>query len=221
MTLSVPCTHRPEIDLSRGEPPRAPSASLQLQVALKDILEARVSGEDSSLARNRATEVVERFTRGYLRRRHPSKSDAEIDDVAQEVLMKVWKGITSYDPTKPAGAWVGAIASRTTVDLWRRAGRGRVVHMVTSTEDDDARDMCHMVDMREVDPVLGAIRQEAHERVRAAVDALSRPLREAITLRLEGLSYPEIAITLKIPEGTLKSRMHASMRELEEKLADH
>jgi RNA polymerase sigma-70 factor, ECF subfamily len=57
--------------------------------------------------------------------------------------------------------------------------------------------------------------------VRAAIAALSPMLRETLELRLrDELSYEEIAHVMQIPLGTVRSRLHAAMRELREKLKD-
>ena len=63
-------------------------------------------------------------------------------------------------------------------------------------------------------PFDRAVKGERHERLHAALDRLSPTLRESLVLRLEGLSYAELAAALEIPIGTVKSRMAAAMTQL-------
>ena len=219
-----PTAHR-TADLSSARPPRVPDASVKLEVALEEILAAKVSGDDSGLAASGAVELVGRFTRAYLRRRDPTKGASDIDDISQEVLLKVWRYIESYDPKFPAGNWIGTIASRTAVDSWHRAGHGRTVCMSTRPQSDGAPDMSHISDTREGNPAVIFFeredRRETGEKIRSIIAALPVNLREAITLRMEEMQYADIAKTLQIPLGTVKSRVHLGLRKLEEGLADY
>jgi RNA polymerase sigma-70 factor (ECF subfamily) len=202
-----------------------PEASVKLEVALEVILAAKVSGDESGLGASGAVELVRRFTCAYLRRRDPTKDASDIDDISQEVLLKVWRYIESYDPRFPAGNWIGTIASRTAVDSWRRAGHGRTVCMSTRPQSDGAPDMSHISDTGEGNPAVIFFeredRRETGERIRSIIAELPDNLREAITLRMDEVPYADIAKTLQIPLGTVKSRVHLGMRRIEKGLAGY
>lgn len=68
-------------------------------------------------------------------------------------------------------------------------------------------------------PLDELVAEERRQRVLAAIDRLSPPLREVLLLRGEHLSYDEIATTLELPLGTVKSRIAAATVQLAERLA--
>jgi RNA polymerase sigma-70 factor (ECF subfamily) len=70
-----------------------------------------------------------------------------------------------------------------------------------------------------LDVAARALSREATEALRGAVAGLSEEHRETLVLALiQGLSYPEVARVLGVPLGTVKSRMHAAIRQVREAL---
>ena len=72
------------------------------------------------------------------------------------------------------------------------------------------------------DPVQSANRQELSEKVEAAINSLSPLHRDVIVLHeLQGLTYQEVAATLNVPVGTVKSRLSNAFRRLRENLGGY
>lgn len=225
--MCAPLIRKPneQLEISSAKRPNTPDAAAKLEVALNDILTAKLSGEDSTGAVRAALDTVGRFIRTYLHKRHPLKGDGKIDDIAQEVLLKVWRNVESYDPTRTPENWLATIAARTAIDLWRRDGRGRTVLFDPRPDGWEKPDAYHPIDTRHTEPATAFFQKESRREIRemfeAIIPTLPTHVQETMTLRMDGRSNDEIAEQLKIPMGTVKSRLHLGMRKLEEALADY
>lgn len=79
----------------------------------------------------------------------------------------------------------------------------------------------HVVDQAASDPLDRLVAEERRARVHRAMESLSPPLRDVLTLRVgEGLDYAAIAEALDLPLGTVKSRVAAATLRLTERLHD-
>lgn len=154
--------------------------------------------------------LVHRYERplyGYLRRMLNDPSDTQDD--FQETFLRVYKNIDQYFSLRPFKPWLYAIATNYCTDLQRRRALRRFLPLFH--RDNIPRDV--------PDPARGpAERAEAAEtaaRLAIALQTLD-PAHRAVFLmaRYEGLSYVEIAQALKIPLGTVKSRMNTATRAL-------
>ncbi len=135
------------------------------------------------------------------------RSPEQAQEVTQEVYLEVWKQAPRYAADKgTVGAWMGTMAHR------------RAVDRVRSVSSDVARDEKY-ADLhldRESDEVWDRVAQN-HDvaRVRAALATLTRFQREAVQLAYyEGLTQSEIAKTLNLPLGTVKTRIRDGLRRL-------
>jgi RNA polymerase sigma factor (sigma-70 family) len=133
------------------------------------------------------------------------------EDVAQDVMETIWRKAHLYDPCKSAAAtWVFHIARNRGIDLRRRSREFSVA----------AEDFLDIADPAEdSDDCLDAARRDQH--VRAALDAL--PQEQVTLVRLaffEGLSHSTIAQRLKLPIGTVKSRLRLAFARLRRRLTD-
>jgi len=131
---------------------------------------------------------------------------AQAEEVAQEALLEVWRTAERFDQARgPALAWVMMIAHRRAVDRVRseRAAAQREARAAAASPPpaDEVADV--------VEASLEA------ERVRHCLDGLSGPQRESITLAYySGLSYPQVASTLGVALGTVKTRIRDGLRRL-------
>lgn len=129
----------------------------------------------------------------YLRRL-TGRADAA-EDLLQETFVQALKGLERLDAALSPKAWLFAIARH--LGLNARQRRRDALPLVEELAEPQARP----------DP-----RREA---MREAIAALPDKQREALQLRLvDGLSYEEIAQTLDIPVGTVRSRLHAAVKGL-------
>ncbi|MFF3066999.1 sigma-70 family RNA polymerase sigma factor [Kitasatospora sp. NPDC057936] len=134
------------------------------------------------------------------------RNPAHAEEVAQEVLLEVWRGAAGYRPERgTVMAWVLTIARRRAVDRVRsvQAASDRETR-VASLEPPVGESVVDLVE-RGLDV----------ERVRAALAGLSRVQRESLVLAYYGgYSQREIAQMLRVPLGTVKTRMRDGLIRL-------
>jgi len=145
-----------------------------------------------------------------------SSTDAE--DLTQEVFLKLYKNLSSYDTSKGGfQTWITTLARNLLVDHFRRTRLERATDSLDASydgEDDSPTMGDRLADNRpsQEHHVAGL---ELKARVQNALKQISPELREAVILRdLEDMDYKEIAVVLKIPEGTVKSRISRGRGEL-------
>lgn len=129
-------------------------------------------------------------------------------DCVQEVFLVVWKDASRYDPTKGAfSTWLLSMTHHKAVDAVRREETLRRRRAGAGALDDAVSD-APAVD----DQAWTTLRQE---RVRAVLDRLPAPQREALTLAyFGGYTQREIAGLTDTPLGTVKTRMLAGMARM-------
>nr|WP_231515454.1 ECF RNA polymerase sigma factor SigK [Herbidospora cretacea] len=142
---------------------------------------------------------------GLIRRVVRDRAQAE--EVAQEVMVEVWRTAARFDPGRGgAMAWVMTVAHRRAVDRVRSAQassdrEGRVARMGGEVAYDQVAETV-------------TTRLEG-ERVRRCLDGLTELQRQAVTMAYYGgYSYPEVAGLLKVPLGTVKTRMRDGLVRL-------
>ena len=145
-----------------------------------------------------------------------SADDAE--DLAQEAFIKMYRTLSSYDPSKGAFVtWVSTITRNLLVDHFRKTKQDRMTDSLDSaaSEYEDAQPLSEQIQDQSTLPDARVRSREAGETVHAALGRLSPELREAVILRdLQDMDYREIATVLKVPEGTVKSRINRGRAEL-------
>ena len=133
------------------------------------------------------------------------------EDVAQDVMETIWRKAHLYDPCKSGAAtWVFHIARNRRIDLRRRSREFSVAAEDFHSLPDPSDDSYDCLDA-----------QRRDERVRSALDAL--PQEQVTLVRLaffEGLSHSTIAHRLKLPVGTVKSRLRLAFARLRRLLQD-
>jgi RNA polymerase sigma-70 factor (ECF subfamily) len=145
-----------------------------------------------------------------------SGNDAE--DLTQEVFLKLYKNLASFDTQKGSfQTWITTLARNLLVDHFRRTRLDRASDSLDATFDGE-EDGPTMAD-RLADPRPSqeqhVARIELKVRVQNALKQLSPELREAVILRdLDDMDYKEISQVLRIPEGTVKSRISRGRGEL-------
>jgi len=145
-----------------------------------------------------------------------SADDAQ--DLTQEVFIKMYRTLKSYDGGKGAFmTWVTTITRNLLVDHFRKTKQDRVTDSLDAapSEHEDAMPLSEQVEDHGAAPDARAQSQQVGETVHKALQKLSPDLREAVILRdLQDMDYREIATVLKVPEGTVKSRINRGRAEL-------
>ena len=144
----------------------------------------------------------------YLRRFMPAAADRE--DLFQDVFVKAWLRIGSFDPGRGSlRTWLLRIAATTSLDEIKRRRRERareedwVGEADAGSSGDDERPG-----------------ETPAEEIREALGSLPDTERQVVVLAFyHDLSMPRIADLLGIPLGTIKSRMRSALRRLKERTA--
>jgi len=184
-------------------------------------------GAAKSLATNGGAELVRRCRAGdgtaweeivqsYSRRvynlayRFTSRADTA-EDLTQDVFIRIYRSLDQYDAKQgDLQNWLMRLARNLIIDDYRKRQRAPQDETADDLED-------HKYHLRSTESSVQREmeRRELGAQVQAGIDKLSADLRTCVILRdIEELSYHEIVDLLKIPEGTVKSRINRGRIEL-------
>jgi len=138
-----------------------------------------------------------------------SLDGATAEDIVQEVFLALWRKASMYDPERgPFRPWLLQIAHfRVLNELRRRNRRPR--------HDPDNGDILEDLADGSDGPVETAWRTFRREAVQAAVERLPQAQRQALSLAFfEDLTHDQVAETLRLPLGTVKTRIRSGIRRL-------
>lgn len=148
------------------------------------------------------------FLLRFVRRR------AAADDLFQETFLQVHLSADSFDTERRFKPWLFTIAANKARDYLRRSVRQRAAPL-SATVDGPEGEGKSFIDLLEADlpmPVEDVTGQETRELVRQVVSEMPEHLREVLLLAyFQQFAYKDIAEMLKIPLGTVKSRLHAAV----------
>ena len=138
-----------------------------------------------------------------------NREDAE--DAAQEAFLKAYTALASFRGDSRLSVWLYRITNNVCIDFLRR--RRETVSLSQENEDGEPLEL-ELPDER-FDPAALAERKDLREQVGKALQALPPDAREILLLReLGGQSYEEIAETLSLDLGTVKSRIFRARKKL-------
>ena len=166
-------------------------------------------------------ELVHRYERElyrYLARYLGNPALAE--DVFQNTFLQVHLKRALYEDGRPVRPWLYSIATHQAVDALRKAGRHPTVSLDRRVSNSGEGDSGALVDLLVGEggaPLAAMQEQERRDWVTRSVDRLPETLKQTLMLAYhQDLKYREIAEILKIPVGTVKSRLHAALAKLQE-----
>lgn len=136
-----------------------------------------------------------------------SGQHANAEDLFQETWLKVYRFKDKYKPDRAFKPWLYQIATNVYRDWGRKKGRAHEVPLesVEATQSAPNRD----------NPSHASQRHELAVALKQAVEALPEKQRAVFWMaRYEGMSYEDIAQSLEVPIGTVKSRMNHAVRQL-------
>ena len=170
-------------------------------------------------------ELVRRYERPVFSLIFRMVRDREMaEDLAQDTFIKVLNNIDRYRPEFKLSSWLFKIANNVTIDHLRKRQLATVSLDGSPHAQTAAEAQATSLDVR----VAGASRaleaiesRELGSAIERAIGKLRPEYRSCILLRhVEGRSYEEIAATLDLPLGTVKTYIHRARHELREALED-
>jgi RNA polymerase sigma-70 factor (ECF subfamily) len=164
-------------------------------------------------------EIVQRYHRRIYNICYRFAGSAEdAQDLTQEVFIRMYRTLTTYDTSKGAfTTWLTTMTRNLLVDHFRKTKQDRMTDSLDATpsEHEDAMPLGERIPDEGPLPDSGVQSRETREVVHSALQKLSPELREAVILRdLQDMDYREIATVLRVPEGTVKSRINRGRAEL-------
>ena len=147
-----------------------------------------------------------------------TNSPDDAQDLTQDVFIRVYRTLASYDVEKGAFAtWLTTLTRNLLVDHFRRSKQDRVTDSIDVglREEEDSLSLSDRLEDPGPSPDDRLASKETQKMVQKALERLSPDLREAVILRdLQDMDYKEIAQVLRVPEGTVKSRINRGRMEL-------
>lgn len=137
-------------------------------------------------------------------------NEADADEVAQEAFLSAWKGLPNFRGESRFSTWLYQLTTHAAIDLLRREKRQAAAEDIDGiTAADDGPSLQQQAE-----------RAETRREVRAALMQLPEEYRQVLLLRfMQELSYEEIGQALKLPAGTVKSRLNRAKAQLKDILS--
>ncbi len=158
------------------------------------------------------------YDRAHAVCRRIAGSTRDADDAAQEAMIRVVRNIHRFDGRSAFSTWVYRIATNAALDELRKRKRRPTLHSVSST-DTDRDDALHEPPDELAHRTIEAVADRMA--IDEALSGLPDDFKAAVVLRDVGdLDYAEIAETLDIPVGTVKSRIARGRSMLVEQLGN-
>ncbi len=215
--------------MSYGEPIALRGQMNLKQVALATPDESRALSETQFIERLKRGDaaafdqlVADRSGEIYGLLYRLTESAEEARDLTQETFLRAFQNIGRFRGDADLRTWIYRIAinqARNRWRWWRRRRRDATISL-DSLEGQNGRPLTATLRaVNTADPEQEALARERERRLRSALHSLGSSYREAVILRdIEGFSYEEIAETLEISVGTVKSRISRGREELRRKL---
>ncbi len=133
----------------------------------------------------------------------------QAEDLTQDIFLKIFKSLDTFDRRANFQTWLISISRNLCIDHYRSVRKERE----TIDRDVDANELTPA--SRDPGPVAALEQRDRVTLLRQALSELPETLRTAVLMRdIQELSYQEIADRLRLPEGTVKSRINRGRTEL-------
>lgn len=179
---------------------RAARDTQRLDDVLSPVVAAAAAGDIG--ARDFLLRCIDRHRLALAPIRKLLVDEGDVEDAAQNTLVAVARGITSFEGRARFTTWLYRIAEREALQVIRKRKR------VTAPEGDDMSGLAEEV--RRMSSIVASA-----DMIRRALDELDPRFREAVVLRdVDGLEYEEIATRLAVPLNTVRTRISRGRRYL-------
>lgn len=165
--------------------------------------------EGGALRERAWEEVVRRFRRRVFGIAYKFTGRyEESQDLTQEIFLRVFKSLDKFDENADFGTWLYSVSRNHCIDHYRSGRRERELLVQHELQLEDFAS-------GRFDPHRAVEVQDKRKLLLRALSGLPDKLRQAVVLRdIKGLTYQEIVDELKLPEGTVKSRINRGRLEL-------
>jgi RNA polymerase sigma-70 factor (ECF subfamily) len=145
---------------------------------------------------------------------------AAAEDLAQEVFVKAFRRLSTYDPQRKFSSWLFKIAHNTTIDHLRRHVPD-TVPLEPEKGSDRGGLAAVLSDGSTEDPSVAAERRDMARALERSIARLRAEYRESVVMfYIEGASYQDICEVTGLPLGTVKTNLHRARKELAQLMAD-
>lgn len=154
---------------------------------------------------------------GFVRRMVPDADEAT--DIAQEVFIRAFQGFQRFDARSSLRTWLFRIAHNLCIDRARKLKRAPAEATLDAIGDEDL--VFDVPDSR-WDPETMMLGEELRSVIEGSIATMSEKLRSVLLLHdREDFAYDEIAQTLNVPVGTVKSRLFLARAHLQASLNEY
>ena len=143
-------------------------------------------------------------------------SPEDADDLVQEVLLRIWQRLADYDPSRgELKAWIGTLTRNLCVDTWRRSSMQRSTVSLDAPVHEDEPSISQRIADPHPSPEQAAAHAELRQIVSRSIRHVAPEMQTVVSMRLlDELENEEISNRLRIPAGTVKSRMSRGRSQL-------
>jgi RNA polymerase sigma-70 factor (ECF subfamily) len=142
------------------------------------------------------------------------RNPAEAEEIAQEVFIKAYTKLQSFDRSRKFSSWIFKIAHNAAIDYLRKK-RVQTVPLESPPEQEGGQLADILAGPERDEPEQVAVRGELAEALELAMASLRPEQREVLLLRFQhGLSYAELSEVMSLPLGTIKTHLHRARKRL-------
>ena len=165
------------------------------------------------MTRKEFRKLHEKFTPAlYHFAKQLTEDPVESEDLVQETVLKAFRSRDSFRKDSSYKSWVFTILKNTFINKYHKRRRRGVVHQ-------PVEELAYAIDRKGLARNKGYSNLRVQE-IRSNIEELSYKSRMPLLMHAEGYQYNEIAETLDIPIGTVKSRISFARQKLREKLKE-
>jgi len=136
-----------------------------------------------------------------------TKNEEDAQDISQEAFIKAYNQLEAFRGDSKFSVWLYRLTYNLCIDFLRKKPKAQVISLSAQQEESGDSFEIEIPDLREL-PADSVFRKELQTEIAQSIDELSQGHREIIVMReINDMSYTEIAETLGISEGTVKSRL--------------
>jgi len=148
-----------------------------------------------------------------------TRNEDDALDISQEAFVKAFQQLKNFRGDSKFSVWLYRLTYNLCIDFLRKKPKTNTISLTYDDESGDSTPL-DIPDLRDL-PEDNAIRNETRETIKEGINELADDHREVLVMReVTGMSYDEIATTLNVSIGTVKSRLARARLKLVEFLKD-